>query len=583
MEAPRLDDLLQRYFDAQLGPEEKRELEEALLSDPQARREFWQAARTHGLLRLWGEAEWGRRAAAAPQAGPEPVREPFWRPWLAAIPRPALSAGGAVAAAAALLWAGSQIGQRMAAASQQTPAPPEASSGPGASAPTVAVLKSVADVVWDESGPEYQPGEPLLPGPLRLRAGAVQLEFARGARLLLEGPAELQLVSATEAHLRRGRLRAQVPAALGGFRITTGKFSLLGRGSEFGCEMAEDGEPAVHVFAGAAELTAPRGEWVARLVPARQAMAIGPNGPQTIPARDDFFLSDEQLAQRELADSGARLEHWRASARQLSEHPELILHYTFEDREPWERSLRNQARRGPAGADATLVGCNWTQGRWPGKSGVEFSRNDDRLRVHVPGEFTALTYLAWLRVDSLPNRYASLAMTESLEVGELHWALTQQGGLLLGARRIPPTSPADWSGYTAPRVLTPERLGVWIMVASAYDTRAGTVTHYVNGEITGFARIPTPPSLRLGNLEIGNWGIRPDDPRWERLKRAGSVITERGFKGRLDEFALFAAPLPAAEIRALYDAGKPAAPPRTVAGLGAPSLSFPSTNTPPRS
>ena len=60
MDKQRIDFLLQRYFDGQLAPEEKKELEETLLSDPLARREFWQAARIHSLLRLAGEAEWGR-------------------------------------------------------------------------------------------------------------------------------------------------------------------------------------------------------------------------------------------------------------------------------------------------------------------------------------------------------------------------------------------------------------------------------------------------------------------------------------------------------------------------------------------
>ena len=37
------------------------------------------------------------------------------------------------------------------------------------------------------------------------------------------------------------------------------------------------------------------------------------------------------------------------------------------------------------------------------------------------------------------------------------------------------------------------------------------------------------------------------------------MILNRSFKGRLDEFALFDAPLPVETIRAIYHYGKPAA------------------------
>lgn len=63
----------------------------------------------------------------------------------------------------------------------------------------------------------------------------------------------------------------------------------------------------------------------------------------------------------------------------------------------------------------------------------------------------------------------------------------------------------------------------------------------------------------MGNLEIGNWGVAVHDPRWERLRKAGSIDSNRSFKGRLDEFALIAQPLSAAEIRAIYEYGKPLA------------------------
>ncbi|MSU50645.1 MAG: hypothetical protein EXS37_16415 [Opitutus sp.] len=51
VDTERLDILLNRYFDGELTPAEKRELELMLLAEPRARREFWRAAALHGALR----------------------------------------------------------------------------------------------------------------------------------------------------------------------------------------------------------------------------------------------------------------------------------------------------------------------------------------------------------------------------------------------------------------------------------------------------------------------------------------------------------------------------------------------------
>ena len=564
MNSPRLEYLLQRYLDAQLGPAEKQELEEWLLSDSRARTEFWQTARVHSALRLWGESEWGRKAARQACAATRVTSPRSWaalKDWLLRKP----FAGGA--AALVLLAVGSVVAWihfrpdflsngsvEMGGLNR-----PILHEGPLETSHGIAVLKRMADVIWEPGARQYQPGDTLVPGWLRFRSGAVQIEFTRGARVLLEGPAEINLISSDEAYLKSGRLRAQVPPAAGGFRITSARFTLLDRGTEFGCLIPPEGEPEVHVFKGAVDLSPTQPTRTKQSLKANQAVAVCPTGLRTIPLQRQRFLGEAELARREQSDFEARLANWRRETRSLAAITNTVVHYTFEDWRPWERTLRNEVKAPLPGTDAVLVGCNRAEGRWPGKGAVEFSRPDDRIRVKVPGRFRALTFLAWIRVDSLPNHYSSLAMTESLEVGEVHWALTQNGGLLLSARRRPPTNPADWSGCLVPKVIKTEMLGTWMLFVSVLDTQARTVTHFVNGERVGQGTVASPPFLALGNLEIGNWGVSVQDPRWERLRMAGSTISNRSFKGRLDEFALIAQPLSPAEIRAIYDYGKPLA------------------------
>ena len=63
--------------------------------------------------------------------------------------------------------------------------------------------------------------ERAKPGWLHLKSGIVQVEFYTGARVLVEGPADFQLVSGSEAFCPSGRVSAEVPPQARGFVIRT--------------------------------------------------------------------------------------------------------------------------------------------------------------------------------------------------------------------------------------------------------------------------------------------------------------------------------------------------------------------------
>lgn len=95
---------------------------------------------------------------------------------------------------------------------------------------SVAVLTRGVNLEW-ESAP-ITPGTPLSPGLLKWKSGIAQIEFYQGARILIEGPAELQLVSSGEATCTRGKLSANVPPQAKGFRINTPKGTIVDLGTE---------------------------------------------------------------------------------------------------------------------------------------------------------------------------------------------------------------------------------------------------------------------------------------------------------------------------------------------------------------
>src|SRR5262249_55124331 len=156
----------------------------------------------------------------------------------------------------------------------------------------------------------------------------------------------------------------------------------------------------------------------------------------------------------------------------------LVVHYTFQREQPWSRTLRDQATGQKH--DGAIVGCPWVMGRWPGKQALEFKRVSDRVRFRVPGEFSSLTLMAWVRLDGLPNGNNSLMMTDGWEEGEPHWQIGSNGTLILGVQAPPGMRGGH---YHAPEVLTPDQFGRWLHLAVVYDRDNNTVTHYLDGRL----------------------------------------------------------------------------------------------------
>jgi hypothetical protein len=190
------------------------------------------------------------------------------------------------------------------------------------------------------------------------------------------------------------------------------------------------------------------------------------------------------------------------------------------------------------------VGCAWATGRWPGKQGLQFKRVSDRVRLHVPGEFDALTLMTWVRVDALPNRYSSLMMTDGWDEGAPHWHIRQDGKVSLVVKG--PGGPTSTAHYFTSVIFSPERVGQWTHLAVVYDRDGGEVTHYVDGRPVKQTPLKLDVPLRIGDAEIGNWNplYRSDYP-------------VRHFCGCMDEFLLFSRALDGQEIGRLYTQGRP--------------------------
>jgi hypothetical protein len=135
--------------------------------------------------------------------------------------------------------------------SQPIPAMPVAKQpATQAVAPPAAEIARTRDCVWEEPGEAPPVGASLAAGRrLRLREGFVELRFADGATVLLQGPATFDAVGGGRGFLRAGSLVAMVPEKARGFTVQTPAAAVVDLGTEFGVSV-DDAQEEVHVFRG---------------------------------------------------------------------------------------------------------------------------------------------------------------------------------------------------------------------------------------------------------------------------------------------------------------------------------------------
>lgn len=137
------------------------------------------------------------------------------------------------------------------------------------------------------------PGDQLTTGQtINPAAGRIKINFRSGAKLALEGPAELQILGPNSARLSNGVATVRVPGEIKGFVLVTPHERVTDLGTSFGVDVSQDGGTSISVFEGEVELTNRQ-----RLA-GGQTVAVEPNGQSTreIPYAIDPFLDTWQVS-----------------------------------------------------------------------------------------------------------------------------------------------------------------------------------------------------------------------------------------------------------------------------------------------
>ena len=517
MNAPEfnLNEAIDHHLDGTLSPEDFTRLQETLLTDPTARTLLRQRSQMDATLRDWTLARQSTPLTAW-QPSPKPPAPSSWF----SHPIQLTLATAAAITLAFLLW-------------------PKEYHSPEATSSGVAMLSQTLDAEFAHS--PLRSGDTITPRTIKLTKGLTQIEFFSGATALLEGAAELEIISSWEARCLSGRIRVHVPPAAKGFLIHAPGMKLEDLGTEFALNV-KDNSSAVHVFEG--EVIAHTDRTSSSL---KQGMTLGNTTSDFLPISELHDL----LTQRQQR----RFDAWQDWSQQARTDPRLIAYYTFkhstDDR--WDRLVNNFTEPRNPKHSGGAVGARWTEGRWPGKEALEFKRPGDRVRMNLEGTYSALTLSCWVKVDSVDKKYNSLLLTDGYDNGEPHWQIYEDGSLMFSIIYRPDgiTRGGDWNQiYFSKPVFGPDSLGRWHHIAVSYDNQSGQVIQYFDGaevsrEVSKQHQAGRP--ITYGPCELGNWG----------LPTQGHPFPIRNLNGAIDEFAIYAAVLSGAEIQSIFENGHP--------------------------
>ena len=226
-----LNELCDAALEGTLTATQRVRLEQLLAESEDARRYYVKAMDLSASLGHYA-SEMQMEAADAPRGG-APVWESKGVRW----------AAFAAALALAFTWWLLNRSNEIASATSADPA-----------REYVARITGIKDAVWPPAAAKLVLGDFLRRGQrLRLDSGFAEVTFDSGAIVLLEGPAEFDVMSAWDAALLNGAIKANVPPQALGFRVSNRAVEVVDIGTEFSMIADDRGGADVLVLKGEVE------------------------------------------------------------------------------------------------------------------------------------------------------------------------------------------------------------------------------------------------------------------------------------------------------------------------------------------
>ena len=251
-------------------------------------------------------------------------------------------------------------------------------------------------------------------------------------------------------------------------------------------------------------------------------------------------------AQTFLENSSHRHEKWKSVIEEIRANQDILALYTYEDQGPRERSLVNQVSFQNHFSHGAIVGCRWTNGRWPSKGALEFKSPSDRVHLQSVDPHQAISLSTWVRFDTLPKRTMSLLSSTENNSNSMNWYIQGNGCLVFSVRS---DNGKQNHKFSSPSIIDRSMLGKWQNLLTVFNPIDKSVAHYLNAQQVSTTKISKKgfSQVLFGNAEIGN----------SSLKNSNGKTPVRFFMGRIDELSIFGRALDQDSINKIYQIGKP--------------------------
>ncbi len=421
-----------------------------------------------------------------------------------------------------------------------------------------AILRKTIDVSWRNKDQKITDGSLLPPGRFSFSSGIAVIDFFCGATLVVEGPAQLDVISDWAVSVKNGRVEATVPPAAQGFIVNAADTDIIDLGTRFALDMSE-GKALVAVIDG--EVLLRGNQFDNDLLQAGEQTSLDHE------AVDSDLLSRipqlDAIEQQSTDDRIKQYTAYRYFMKELAADPRLIALFPAE-KDFTGRRYPNIAETNYASAGQLLGPVETVPGRFEKESvGVLMSRPGSRIRTKINGTFSAYTFSCWAKINSLKHEYNALFLSDGYENGEPHWQIRHDGKLMFSvmvddSQKLfystgPNSPPIQDKGlhhvYFSESFWTPSMTAQWVHLAAVYDPASRSVTHYVNGTVTCREEIKDEfviDTLQIGAAEIGNWG---------QPFRKTPDFAVRNLDGVIDEMIILNAALSSDEIHDIYVVG----------------------------
>jgi hypothetical protein len=111
-------------------------------------------------------------------------------------------------------------------------------------------INDAVNAHWTGNAAQLRVGDLLPATPIHLESGVVELAFASGAHVAIEGPADVAVTQRNGIELRKGKLSAEVPHQAIGFTVQTPNAAVMDLGTRFGIDAKAKDSSEVDVFEG---------------------------------------------------------------------------------------------------------------------------------------------------------------------------------------------------------------------------------------------------------------------------------------------------------------------------------------------